>query len=236
MEQQVLNIVRTVGKAAANALFPNDVEYYIITIELVDSKGNTVDYLTFPVNPDLFTYDDHSLVNIRKTLGGVTTLNTSTFVPKTIVMSGTFGRSFKLLLQPPIQSNETGFSLTDGLSLKTNTLNATVKSGYGTLKLLESILVKSKELDIYNEPHSLYLYLPLSGHNFVVEYTDFSLRQDVASSNILWRYNVKLMAVAPLTQARTRNSKITSVVNTVGVNLVQKRANSLLSNIRKSVF
>jgi hypothetical protein len=234
MEKKVLNIVKTVGKAAANTLFPNDIEYYIITIELVDSKGNTIDYLTLPVNPDLFTYDDHSLVSIRKTLGGVTSLNTSSFAPKTIVMSGSFGRSFKLLLAPAFENG--GNDLSTGLSLKTNFLNPSFKSGYGTIKKLESILVKSKELDIYNEPHSLYLYLPLSGHNFVVEYTDFSLRQDSASANMIWKYNVKFTAVAPLTQLRTGNSKLKSVANSTGINVIQRKANSLLGSIKKSII
>jgi hypothetical protein len=240
MENEVLGIIRSVGRAGASALFPNDIEYYAITIELVDSKGTTVDYLTFPVNPDLFTYDDQSLVTIRKTLGGVTSLNTSSFVPKSIVISGTFGRSFKLLLSPSLQNNDsilTGNITSErGLTLKSNILNASLKSGYGTIKVLERILVKSKELDNYNNPYSLYLYAPLVGHNFIVEYNDFVLKQDFASSNMIWKYNIQLTAIAPLTQSRVISTRFENVINSIGINLVQRGSNSILNTIRKSIF
>lgn len=240
MKDQVLDTIRRVGKAGANALFPDDLEYYAITIELVDSQGDSIDYLTFPVNPDMFTYDDRSLVSIRKTLGGVTSLNTDTFVPKPIVMSGTFGRSFKLLAGPPLQSKDASiinsFNNREGLSLNSNIFSTRLKSGYGTLKVLEKILVKSKSLDLYNNPYRLYLYLPLIGHNFIVEYNDFSLKQDFATSNMLWKYNIQLTAIAPLSQTQKAIESISTVIKSVGINVIQRGANSILNNIRKSSF
>lgn len=233
MREQVLDTIRSVGKAGANMLFPNDLEYYAITVELVDSKGDTTDYLTFPVNPDSFMYSDKSLASINKTMGGVTTLNTGSFVPKPITISGTFGRSFKILLRPPLQKNENlslNLSGSDGLSLETNVFNTTLKSGYGTTKILESILSKSKQLDIFNQPYRLFLYAPLIGHNFLVEYNDFNLKQDFSSSNMMWKYNIQMTAIAPLTDQSNRTQ-----ANRLLIASLQKGANAMARLIKKSV-
>ena len=233
MKEEVLNIIRTVGRAGANMLFPNDLEYYAVTVELVDSRGDTSDYLTFPVNPDSFMYSDKSLANIKKTVGGITSLNTGSFNPKPITISGTFGRSFKLLLKPPLQNNENldiNLNATEGLALEANVFNTTLKSGYGTIKLLENILVKSKQLDIFNQPYRLYLYAPLIGHSFLVEYNDLSLKQDFTSSNMIWKYNILLTAIAPLTNETGR-----AQASSLTINALQKEAGSIARIIKRAL-
>jgi hypothetical protein len=166
-------------------------------------------------------------------MGGVTSLTTSTFNPKPIVMSGSFGKSFKLLISPPIKSRENGLDLggDGGLQLNTNILSATLKSGYGAIKLLERILVKSKELDLYNQPYRLFLYLPLVGHNFLVEYENFSLKQDVTSSNMLWKYNVKLTAIAPLNQSTKGGS---GLLKMLAADILQRGSNGILNKIKSN--
>ena len=56
----------TLGAAGAHALFPNDIEYYALTLELVDSKGFTVDSLFFPVMPKEIRDNVHFIGDFRQ--------------------------------------------------------------------------------------------------------------------------------------------------------------------------
>ena len=212
--QRYNDLVSAIGKAGVHSLFPNDFELYIMTLELVDSQGATIDFLSFPVNPERFTYEDPALVNIKKSLGGISALDTETFNPKMITMSGTFGRRLRLLISPPSSTEINSERSTDGgvygniadsgLQIKTEAFDARLKTGYGTLKILESIVEKSKGLDSNNEPFRLYFYNPTLNHNFLVKITKFSAMQDRTNSNILWRYDIAMTAIAPLANLRDR--------------------------------
>lgn len=239
MKSEIAGIVKDLGRGMASVMYPNDIEYYAVSVDLVDSLGNTVEYLTFPVNPDMFQYDDTPLTTIRKTMGGVTALNSSTFVPKSITMSGSFGRAFKLLLSPPTDTNMTGvdvqLSHDNGLSAKSSILDARLKSGYGAIKLLQKILEQSRTLDDRNLPYRMFLYLPLIGHNFLVEYENLVLRQDFSSGNMIWKYNLHLTAIAPLSETRTRGFSPDAIGKMVGIKVFQKSINSIAGKIRRMI-
>lgn len=235
-EDRISGVVRELGRAAANAIFPDEIEYYAITLELVNSKGDTVQFMTFPINPSSISYDDKSLVNIKKTLGGVTALDSSTFVPKKIALNGTFGRSFKLLLGPPLDKSLIGASKGTGiLKSISSIIDTKLKTGYGALKLLEKILLQASELDIYSKPHQLFLYMPMSGHNFLVKKESFKINQDEQTSNMLWRYSLNLTALAPLSSGRINGFDPSSVIRATGFGLLSKGANVLANNIAKSI-
>lgn len=210
-------LIERLGRAGVHALFPNDFELYLITLELVDSVGATVDFLSFPVNPERLTHEDQKLTNIKKSLGGISALDTETFTPKIITMSGTFGRKFKLLLSKPTTSEENaarssdggvfGNIVQDGLQIKRQIFDPKIKTGYGTLKILESIIDKSKGLDLNNEPFRLYLYNPALGHSYLVKANKFTASQDRNSSNMLWKYDIMLTAIAPIENLRDKSKE-----------------------------
>jgi hypothetical protein len=236
LEGAILDTVHEVGRAAANAIFPDEIEYYAITLELVNSKGDTEDFITFPVNPSAVNYDDRTLVSIKKTMGGVTALDSSTFVPKNISLNGTFGRSFKLLLAPTLdKASVLGVRGIKGLEIQSSIINTKLKTGYGALKVLEKILLKSSTLDIYDKPYQLFLYMPMSGHNFLVKKESFKISQDEQTSNMMWKYNLSLTALAPLSSGRINGFDPLSVIKSTGFGLLQKGANALANNISKSI-
>jgi hypothetical protein len=201
-------LVQEIGRAGVHALFPNDFEYYMVILELVDSLGSTVDFLAFPVAPERYMHEDPGLVNIKKTLGGISALDTETFRPKTITMSGTFGRKFKLLLSKPVTNAENAVRSTDGglfgkvvnkgMQIKSTAFDPKLKTGYGTLKILESIVDKSHGLDNDNEPFRLYLYVPALNHSWLVKVNKFAANQDRTSSNMMWRYDLTMTAIAQI--------------------------------------
>lgn len=203
-------IAQKIGRAGLHALFPNEFEFYAILFELVDSQGATIDFLTFPVSPEKISYDDTKLVNIKKSLGGISAIDTETFTPKTITMSGTFGRKFKLLISKPTTSESASDKSVSagvfdkiglegkGTSIISGIFDQGFKTGYGTIKVLEAIINKSSGLDIDNQPVKLYMYNPTLGHNWLVKVNKFTMSQDRDSSNRMWRYDIILTAIAPV--------------------------------------
>lgn len=250
-------LVVDIGKAGVHALFPNDFEYYLITLELVNSKDETIDYLAFPVNPDAMTYTMTNLTNVKKTLGGVVELDTASFVPRKFQFNGTFGRRFKVLLRPLEFSAKRGMGKrkhypsfesetysygpggggqvpgTGKLEIETNVFDPRIKTGYGTTKILEAILEKSKGLDEEGKPMRLYLYNPALGHNWLVTVKSFTASQDYSTSNMLWRYNVDLDIIAPL--ASIKPDLKTSLLEVLGTNILQRGATRLLNDVKRSL-
>lgn len=238
---EIARYVTDIGRAGINALFPNDFEYYAITLELTDSKGNTVDYLTFPVSPEGIDFNETSLVNIKKTLGGITALDTPSFIPKKYTLTGTFGRKLRLLLSKATTSDQSTSQgvydkIQSGLQIKTSVLNAKIKTGYGATKMLEAIIKKSSGLDQYNRPMRLYLYNPTLNHNFLVKNNGLLLHQDRQSTNMMWKYTLNLTAIAPVDRLKSDADVDSSLLNSTSIAVLSKGANILAKNIKKSIF
>ena len=158
------DLLRTVGKRVLNTIYPNDIEIYIVAFELTNSRGQTKEYFIFPINPSSITEQMPFLTNIKKTAGGISVLNNNTFVPTNIAISGNFGRQFKILLgQELVHFSAIKFSTAAGdfvsqlkgaANFKGAVFSTSIKTGYGCTKVLESILLKSSQLDEYQKPHS----------------------------------------------------------------------------------
>lgn len=229
-----LEILKEVGRIGLNTLYPTEFEYYIVIFELVNSEGKTVEYLSFPVNPDSISYDDEVLSNVRKTLGGVSVVDNGTSRPKKISMSGTFGRKLRLLLD--VNTNSTSNGTKDGsflvpgnsLEIKTNVFNARLKTGYGTIRILKSIIEKSVQLDEYDKPHRVYLYFPPLGENYLIKFQTFKLTQDYSTSNMLWKYMINLSVLGEL-DSMVGNTSLSS--RELKLQSVQRGLNILLNKI-----
>lgn len=235
--------VAQIGRAGLHALFPKDIEYYFLALELVDSQGNTVDYFAWPILPDEIKETQQELTAINKTMGGVNVLKNPTFNPRTISLRGDFGRKFKLLLGGnPIEFAGFGLSVQNGkfsvstpnlLENKTPEFSSFVKNGYGCIKLLEAIKEKSKKLDADQKPNALYLYNPILGNNYQVEVNSFSIMQDKNEYNMRPGYSMQLTAVAPLDSVLSRKAQLKSVLKNLSLSNLQKTANSVASGIRR---
>ena len=135
-------LVTESGKLAAHSLFPDDFEYYLMALELVDGSGIPTDRFVFPVMPNSINMSEEKITTIKKTASGITTFTNNGFTPKQISISGTFGRRFRLLI-----GNKATFDEGDLLSSVENIAGSVfvpnIKTGYGALKLLERIYEKS---------------------------------------------------------------------------------------------
>lgn len=234
--------IKELGRGALNALYPSDIEFYLLALELINSNGDTVDYFAWPVLPQEIRETHQEITNVRKTIGGVYVLKNTTFTPRTINLSGTFGRRFKLLMNNK-QLELAGFrlSINNGkpkisppnfLDQRIPEFSSIAKTGYGCIKIIEAMKEKSKQLDENGKPHSLYFYNPILGNNYQVEVMNFTHMQNEGENNMLPAYSLQLVAVAPLDSVLSRISNLKSALKNLSFSSLQKTANAIVSNLK----
>jgi hypothetical protein len=221
--------LNTIGKAGLNALYPNDFEAYFIALELVDSSDKILEFFTFPIMPNSLSITEPEITNIKKVNKGITSLKTDSFISKDISISGTFGRNFRILIRDQfIDFN----SFRGGLGLLHGDFEGpTIKTGFGSIKILQKILENSKILDQKGKPVRLYFYNFAFSENYVVEVIDKSFSQS-KESNMIWNYNINLKAVAPINNTVRSKSSLISILTSGSL---QKNINSLASNINSAL-
>lgn len=176
------------GKVLAHNLFPEDFEYYLIGLELVQQSGIVTDRLIFPVTPDSITINDSKVTTVKKTAAGVASYTNNSYVPLKINLSGTFGRRMRLLLGN--KKTEADFKRSGKDFL------AGVKTGYGVTRELQRIYDKATTLDATNRPYRTHLYLYPYSTSYLVEFGELQLTQAM-ENNMFWKYNLNFTTLAP---------------------------------------
>lgn len=224
-------LLKNVGRATLSNIYPNDFEYYMCSFELVDSNGKTVDFLVFPVNPNSIKEREMFDSDIQRTALGIVTNDNSTFIPVEINISGNFGRKLKMLIgRAGIDAVGINFS-TEGNDIKV--FSNQIKTGYGTSKVLDNILKKSRKTDNKGNQYRLYFYNQGFGTAYLVKVLDKEFNQDL-STNMIWNYNISLLGIAPINSfTKSNNSKslkelCTKSIITKGIDITYNAAKSLL--------
>jgi hypothetical protein len=181
---------------------------------LLNSKGETVEFFSFPVMPSSIRYTHQSKSHIGKTMGGVVITTNSTFLPFSISLNGNFGRRFRRVMKvEDISSSSKGvsgvnnrYANEDGNKISTmkeqtitpkdEMFSTDYKTGYGSTKILESIMLKSQSSDKYYGSHKLIFYNLSFNQAHMVELVvhDYGMTKDL---NRIWSYNITMKAVAP---------------------------------------
>ena len=52
------------GRAALSVIFPRDIEYYMVALELTTFEGDTIDYFSFPVMPSTLSKVENERTSI----------------------------------------------------------------------------------------------------------------------------------------------------------------------------
>lgn len=192
-----------VGKAALNVKYPNEFELYVIALELINAKGDTLRYFVFPVMPSNIDETKPQLTNIKKTLGGVSVLSTPGFIPTDITITGNFGRKLRILLGTDYQEFLNSFqdygkvtkeSFSKGVQ---DVFEDRIKSGYGCCKILEEIIEECNTIDETDGIRSLIFHNLALGNSYLVKPTTLRFFQS-QESNMIWNYNLTLKSIAPL--------------------------------------
>lgn len=248
----VIKLQGEVGRGVLNMLYPTDFEVYLMSLELVKVNENgreeILNFFSFPVMPSNINQTEPQITNIKKTVGGIVILNTNTYIPKDITISGNFGRNFKILLDnesldfkglsfnPQQAVRNAGQAVkkkvSDALDLKPTTFSNTIKTGYGCIKILQAICDSSVEID-NGRPRRLYFHNPAFGESHLVKITNFSPSQNM-QQNMIWGYNLQMKSISPAQNVRgvgenslKKTFEIGSVQN--GVNMVANKVTKMLS-------
>lgn len=245
ISNQIRSKIYGLGRLAVNALFPNDCEYYMVALELVNSKGMPVDFLTFPVMPTQIQESKPEKTTVIETAGGVVTITSPTFKPRDISISGNFGRGVSMNLGGSVSFFALRYSTVSGIYHKedmhpknvaaraTNaSISPFIKTGYGFMKVLEAILDKASGVDELGLPMRLYFYNPAFGNNYVVEPMGTEFKQDKATSNMIWNYNINLKATAPLSLVEGAVGSRLMTVAAASFSFVSNKALKLAGSIK----
>jgi hypothetical protein len=232
-------------------MYPREFEYYFIALELVNFNDETIDYFGFPIMPSSITKTDTNRVNIKKGFNSVIVLNNKSFSPQEISIKGTFGRDFKIMINPLLASRGTAinFSTRNGVySLDDmdpqNTANKKpvfspyVKTGYGATKILQAIINKASGEDEKGRPFRLYFYNPALGENYLVmpPQNALILSQDNQQGNMIWSYSLNLTILSPIDylKEQSNSNSITNIleqqINT-GTRKLRNTTSKFLSNV-----
>lgn len=210
--RRVLDITARAGKALLSSQFPDDFEYYMCALELVDAtdSNNILDYVVFPIMPDNIRISEDKIQNTTKTSNGVVVLENFSFVPKNITISGNFGRRIKPMNAggesfPIALTSEKVTSAVDNSLNKKITLpefSITAKSGYGITKILERMFEKSSSL-VNGVPVQLFFYNFAFNSHYLVQPINVQFFQNRNSTNMIWEYSMSFLGIAPAEELRT---------------------------------
>jgi len=238
VKKQFVSKLDVLGKVGLNGLYPNDFELYVFALELVNSKGDTEEYFIFPINPTSFNESRSANTSIVKTMGGVVTIDSDTFDPVDIIMSGSFGRKLKFLIgEELIDFGALSYSTKSGVfenvkdTFKKGVFNSKIKSGYGCTKLLEAISQKSTGLDQYNKPYSLYLYNLALGNSYLIKITNLTFKQDM-NSNGVWNYAMQIKGLGTMDSIEGNRSQKSLSASLATTKVISDATNTALSKVK----
>ena len=222
--RNILSIATTAVRATFHLIFPDNVEVYLLILEVVNYKNERVSSFVFPVLPSSMTYASHQVTKVTKLQSGIGVLKNSGFVPKRIALAGTFGPGFLSgVTSEDIQNltgnrnaakikqarfvNDSQLSIKDRFNVqasgkdKFKFLGGQVfrrfNTGYGWTRALEKIGEDSQILDD-GRPRTLLLFCPPLGKNYVVQWANFNTVMDANTSNRFQMYNLTLDVTADL--------------------------------------
>lgn len=193
VQKSISGVASSSVRAYLNSLYPNEFEYYLFTLELVNQAGVVEDILIFPVMPNSISEQRTSLINIRKTNNSIVSITNNTFAPTNISISGSFGRKIRILLGQQKSSGGSAFAFSEDFNInkKEIEVNGEIKTGFGVTKMLERIIKKSQSKAGY----LLFLYNPSLSNNYLVEVTDMTFSQSM-ENNMLWNYQIQFKSLA----------------------------------------
>lgn len=238
VKKQIRSIAFEIGKSALHTIAPDNFEYYLCSLELLDSVGNTKGFLSFVIMPNNYMESRTQIASVTKTQSGVNTLFNSTFVPRDISIQGTFGRKLRLLLgMKEVKGNsEKSIPFFNGSWGKIAGKDILVKTGYGLIKMLQKMVDATYTLDEQGGPHILLFSNYSLNTNYVVEVLQDTYSQSV-ENNMLWFYSLEMKAVAPQSaiQREENFSKSIQLVTNVASNAIAKSIGKILKQVTKEI-
>ena len=234
--KSVVDTAISLGKAALHAALPDDFEYYLCSLELVNHKGDREGFLSFSVMPEQISESYAPIQTMMKTHNAVVTIFNDSFAPVNITIAGTFGRKIRLLLNDKDPKFTTGSGANQGkqfLSLnfgKIAGMEVGVKTGYGMTKILQHILDCSTRTSANGKPYYLKFCNYALNTAYIVDVVNYDLNQNMGS-NMIWNYSMTLRAVAPLSTFENTKNKLKNLLPEVAANSIASGVTNIASGM-----
>lgn len=226
------SVLATVGKAALHTLAPDLIEYYLCSLELIDSQGNEKGFMSFTIMPNSLLESKTQIATIQKTNTGVVSLFNSTFVPRDISIQGTFGRKFRLLIGMTNPVNVSTIPFFGGVKIAGQ--NVMIQTGYGMMKMLKNMCDQSWKLDANGEPCILLFNNYALNTSYVVEVLQDSYQQST-ENNMLWYYSLEMRAVAPGSAVRTKKNDNSKFLTKVAAGAIAKGLGNIINDSMRAL-
>lgn len=226
LERSMGGLYSTTIKSTLNTLFPRDFELYLVSLELVGPDDKIEDFFTFPVNPQSINKVESYSKSIERGYGAIVVNKTGYFTPQDITVKGNFGKSFKILVR-----NKNSVPFTSVYKKGKEEFSSTVKSGYGSFKVLQDICRKSNEL-VNGRPKKLYFHNFPLGESYLVEVLDFNEDTSV-SNNMMWNYVLRMKVLSPINVNRDQRAR--QVVSGQVQKILTNTANSIKDLITTNI-
>lgn len=227
-----LNVAMTVSRAALHTISPDNYEYYMCSLELIDCSGNQVGFISFVVMPNNITETTTPIQSQTKTNSGLVTLFNDSFAPVNISLQGTFGRKFKIVteIENPNEKSNNFFSGNFG---KIRGVDVALKSGYGLTRVLKYILQKANELDNYQRPYILLFNNYAFNSSYVVDVMNYSFNQSI-ENNMLWFYEIQLKAIAPGNAVRSSKQINSKSLRSISSNAIAQGITNVINDVKRN--
>jgi hypothetical protein len=195
---------KDIGRKGMSSLYSNEFELYLVAFELVNSMGETEDYLVFPIMPDQIQKTENNRTNIKKSSTGTTVLFSQSFTPNDITIKGNFGRSFKLLSNL-FREVDFAFAVKKMAKVeKSSQFDPYIKTGYGVTKILQNICKNSSKLDKWSKPYRMYFYNMALGESYLVVIPSGGLVLSQAmDTNMMWNYSLSMVIIADVEELKS---------------------------------
>lgn len=220
---QVSSLGASMTRNLLHSLYPSEFELYMVSLELTDFEDKVEDYFTFPINPSMISKVEPTTKTIERTFGGVIVNKSGSFTPQDLVIKGNFGRDFQILVRNKVLNFNSILKQTTSFGVNPEEFSSTIKTGYGSLKILQGICKRSNQV-IDGKPMKLYFHNFMLGESYLVEVIDFSSDMNM-SSNMIWNYSLKMKILTPINIGVSRRLSLGLT------SIVQKT----ISNVTKSI-
>lgn len=230
--ESALNTALTVGTAALHTLSPDNYEYYMCSLELLNADGDQEGFMSFVVMPNNLSETTTPIQSQTKTKNGFVTLINGSFAPVTINLQGTFGRKFRLVTDI-IDPNSSSKDFFNGNIGKLLGSTVSIKSGYGLTRVLQYILKAANELDKNGRPRILLFNNWAFNTAYVVDVMSYSFSQST-ENNMLWFYQVQLKGIAPADSIQKTSQSNGNMLSSIKSNAIAQGLSNIISSVTRT--
>lgn len=226
----------SIGESALHTMSPDNYEYYMCSLELIDCQMNQIGFISFVVMPNNISESVSPIQTQVKTKGGLVTLFNDTFAPVNISIQGTFGRRFRLVtgVVNPADERQSGWGkFSNGNLGKVYGIETAYLSGYGLTKVMKYILERTTKLDSNGKPYVLIFNNYAFNTSYVVDVVNSTFSQST-DTNMLWYYDIQLKGIAPGESVRSAKTRNAQLLKTVASNAIAKGLSNIVKDVKRN--